>query len=214
MKSDIAKVKIKSIYKKLIKEYPDVRCELDFSTPLELAVATILSAQCTDKMVNKVTPGLFKKFKKPKDYIQADILEIEEAIKSIGLYRSKAKNLKKMMEILHEEYGDVLPSSLEELVQLPGIGRKTANVVLGNGFDIPGFPVDTHVIRLTNLLGFVKTKDAVRIEKEITDLVPAKDWTKLSLLLIFHGRRVCKARTPLCEECVISKDCNFYLRSK
>ena len=214
MKSDIAKVKIKSIYKKLIKEYPDVRCELDFSTPLELAVATILSAQCTDKMVNKVTPGLFKKFKKPKDYIQADILEIEEAIKSIGLYRSKAKNLKKMMEILHEEYGDVLPSSLEELVQLPGIGRKTANVVLGNGFDIPGFPVDTHVIRLTNLLGFVKTKDAVRIEKEITDLVPAKDWTKLSLLLIFHGRRVCKARTPLCEECIISKDCNFYLRSK
>jgi endonuclease-3 len=188
--------------------YPDVHCELNFSNPLELLVATILSAQCTDKRVNIVTAELFKKYRSAKDFAVAPVTEIEKAIKSTGFFRNKAKNLKACCTALVEKFGGKVPRTMDELHALAGVGRKTANVVLGNAFGINvGVVVDTHVTRLSNRLGLTREKDAVKIENELMQLVPQKDWTQFSHWLIWHGRRRCVARRPDCESCEIKKLC-------
>lgn len=201
------KKRISEVIRILRKSYPDVRCALDYTNPLELLVATILSAQCTDERVNKVTPALFKKYKKAKDYAAADPRDIEQIIRSAGFYQSKTRNIQGAARRLVEVFGGEVPRTMEELVSLPGVGRKTANVVLGNVFDIPGMPVDTHMIRLNNRLDFTREKDPVKIETELTRLVPMKDWTEYSHLIIHHGRSRCYARKPDCSACEIFKFC-------
>ncbi len=196
------------VLKKLKKHYPDAHCALKFSNPFELLIATILSAQCTDERVNIITAVLFKKFKKPSQLAKASLAEIEELIRSAGFYKNKAKNIKACCEILSEKYNDQVPANMEQLVELPGVGRKTANVVLGNAFGISsGVVVDTHVTRLANRFGWVKSEDAVDIEKKLNALCPQKDWIMLSHYLIAHGRAVCKARNPQCQDCFLLKDC-------
>jgi endonuclease-3 len=192
----------------LQRTYPDAHCELNFSNPLELLVATILSAQCTDKRVNLVTAELFKKYRSAKDFASAPLAEIEAAIKSTGFFRNKAKNIKACCATLMEKFGGEVPRTMAELHALAGVGRKTANVVLGNAFGINiGVVVDTHVTRLANRLGLTKEKDAVKIEPELMKLVPQKDWTLFSHRLIWHGRRRCDARKPDCGNCEIQKLC-------
>lgn len=188
--------------------YPDAHCALDHKNPFELLVATILSAQCTDERVNKVTPALFKKFPTPQKMAKASLAELEDLIRSAGFFKTKAKNIKSCSQTLVELHGGEIPRSMEELTHLAGVGRKTANVVLGNAFDIPsGIVVDTHVTRLSNRLGWVKTENAVQIERELMKLVPEKDWILLSHLLISHGRAICKARKPQCDKCFLESDC-------
>lgn len=197
-----------TVFKRLSKEYPDAHCELTYSNPYELTAATILSAQCTDKRVNMVTPVLFKKYPDPKSLAGAKQPELEEIIKTTGFFRNKAKSLLGMASGLVQRHQGQVPKTMEELVKLPGVGRKTANVVLGNAFGInEGVVVDTHVGRLSVRLGFTKHTDPVKVEKELMNLFPAKNWTLLSHLLIFHGRRVCVARRPKCEECVLNDIC-------
>ena len=168
--------------------------------------------RCTDVRVNIVTKELFKEFKKPKDYLDKPASKLEKMVQSTGFFRQKAKNIRAAMKLLVEEHGSKAPKTMEELVKLPGVGRKTANVVLGNGYNIPGLPVDTHVTRLCNRIGLSKNTDAVKIEHELNELLDKKHWTLFSLRLIFHGRRVCKARKPNCEECVLTDICNHYLK--
>jgi endonuclease-3 len=180
--------------------YP-ASCALAHTTPLELLVATILSAQTTDERVNQVTPRLFRRCRSAADYRDINPLELEEIIRPTGFFRAKARSLIGMGRVLTEEFGGEVPSSMEQLLRLPGVGRKTANVVLGVAFGVPGFPVDTHVTRLTNLLGMVRTKDPVRIEREVCRMVPALEWSDFSLRLIAHGRAVCVARRPRCGMC-------------
>jgi endonuclease-3 len=188
--------------------YPDARTALDWSTPLELLVATILSAQTTDVRVNSVTPDLFAKYPTAAAYAGADPTELEEAIRPTGFFRNKAKSLQGMARALVEDHGGEVPRTMEELVALPGVGRKTANVVLGNAFSIDeGVVVDTHVRRLSNRLGFTSHKDPEKIEKDLIETVPKKDWTVVSHLLILHGRSVCKARKPACGDCVVNDLC-------
>lgn len=188
--------------------YPDANCELDHSTPLQLLVATILSAQCTDKRVNLVTAELFKKYQTAKDFAGAPLSEIEEAVKTTGFFRNKAKNIKACCAALVDKFGGEVPRTMEELHALAGVGRKTANVVLGNAFGInAGVVVDTHVTRLSNRLGLVKGTDAVKLEQELMKLVPQADWALFSHLLIWHGRRRCDARKPDCANCEIQKLC-------
>jgi endonuclease-3 len=188
--------------------YPDAHCELNFSSPLQLLVATILSAQCTDKRVNLVTAELFKKFRTAKDFADAPLAEIEDAVKSTGFFRNKAKNIKACCTALVEKFGGEVPRTMDELHALAGVGRKTANVVLGNTFGINvGVVVDTHVTRLSNRLGLTKGTDAVKLEQELIKLVPQKDWTLFSHWLIWHGRRRCAARKPDCANCEIKKLC-------
>ena len=188
--------------------YPDAHCELNFSNPLQLLVATILSAQCTDKRVNLVTAELFKKFRSAKDFADAPLAEIEEAVKSTGFFRNKAKNIKACCAALVEKFGGEVPRTMDELHALAGVGRKTANVVLGNAFGINvGVVVDTHVTRLANRLGLAKGTDAVKLERELMKLVPQNDWTLFSHWLIWHGRRRCDARKPDCVNCEIQKLC-------
>ncbi len=182
-------------------------CALTHSNPLELLVATILSAQTTDERVNQVTPALFARMRSAADFAGADAGELEELIHATGFFRAKARSLIAMGQTISDRFQGQVPKTMEELVQIPGVGRKTANVVLGVGFGVPGFAVDTHVTRLTNLLGLVKTRDPVRIEAEICKLVPAEDWTGFSLRLIQHGRLVCVARRPRCELCPMSGWC-------
>lgn len=190
------------------KHYPDAHCALNFTNPFELLIATILSAQCTDERVNKVTPPLFKKYPTPKKMSHAGISDIEELIKSAGFYKNKAKNIKACCQILTEKHGEKVPEKMEDLVELPGVGRKTANVVLGNAFGIAsGVVVDTHVTRLSNRLGWVKTESAEKIEAILNKVCPKKDWIMLSHYLISHGRAVCKARGPSCETCFLIKTC-------
>ena len=186
--------------------YPAV-CALTHSSPLELLVATILSAQTTDERVNQVTPQLFARMRTAADYARADLAELEELIRPTGFFHAKARSLVGMGAVLVEEFGGEVPPTLEELVRLPGVGRKTANVVLGVGFGIPGFAVDTHVTRLTNLLGLVRTRDPVLIEAEVCQMVPPDEWTGFSLRLIQHGRQVCIARRPRCALCALSGWC-------
>jgi endonuclease III len=188
--------------------YPDAHCELNFSNPLQLLVATILSAQCTDKRVNLVTAELFKKYRSANDFADAPLAEIEEAIKSTGFFRNKAKNIQACCRALVEKFGGEVPRTMDELHALAGVGRKTANVVLGNAFDINvGVVVDTHVTRLSNRLGLAKGADAVKLEQELMKLVPQDDWARFSHWLIWHGRRRCDARKPDCANCEIQNLC-------
>ena len=181
--------------------------ELDHTNPFQLLIATILSAQTTDRSVNLVTPRLFELYPTATDLAGADPAQVEALIKPTGFFRAKTRAIIAASRKLVELFGGVVPPRMEDLVQLPGIGRKTANVILGVGFGIPGFAVDTHVTRLTNRLGLVKTKDPVKIERYVTAMVPAEEWTGLSLRLILHGRRICVARRPRCEECVLNDFC-------
>jgi len=188
--------------------YPDAHCELNFATPLQLLVATILSAQCTDKRVNLVTAELFKKYRTAKDFAAAPVAELEEAVKSTGFFRNKAKNIKACCAALVEKFGGEVPRTMDELHALAGVGRKTANVVLGNAFGINvGVVVDTHVTRLANRLGLAQDTDAVKLEQALMKLVPQNDWARFSHWLIWHGRRRCDARQPDCANCEIQKLC-------
>jgi len=197
----------RAIYRILTKTYPDIRCELDFTNPLELIVATVLSAQCTDKRVNTVTPALFKKYKNVKAFAKADIHDIENLIFSTGFYHSKARHIKGLaVKILTDFQGEV-PSTLEELITLPGVGRKTANVVLGHAFDIPGITVDTHFGRLSRRFGWTSEKDPVKVEHIVGALIPQAEWTNLSQRMIWHGRRICHSRKPACGVCPVAKVC-------
>ncbi|AGP31736.1 endonuclease III [Corynebacterium terpenotabidum] len=191
----------------LAEEYPDAHCELDYTTPLELLVATVLSAQCTDKRVNQVTPALFAEFPDAASYAGADRERLEELIRPTGFFRNKASNLIKLGAELTADHGGEVPGTMDALVTLPGVGRKTANVVLGNAFNVPGFPVDTHVGRIVRRLGLTDQTDPVAVEREITAMIEKTEWTMFSHRLIFHGRRVCHARRALCGECVIAHWC-------
>ncbi len=190
--------------------YPDAHCELDFSTPLELAVATILSAQCTDKRVNEVTPALFRRYRTAADYAGADRAELEELIRPTGFFRNKAASLMGLGAALVERHDGEVPNRLEDLVTLPGIGRKTANVILGNAFGVPGITVDTHVGRLVRRWAWTAEEDPVKVEHAIAALIPRPEWTLLSHRVIFHGRRVCHARKPACGACGIARLCPSY----
>lgn len=199
--------RLTAILDRLAATYPDAKVGLDFTTPFELLIATILSAQCTDERVNMVTPALFAKYKGPEDYIAVSQEELERDIHSTGFYRNKAKNIKACCEVLQTRFRGEVPTTLDELVTLPGVGRKTANCVLSNCFDIPGITVDTHVTRIMNLLGIVDTTDAVKIEFELMDLVEPHRWNAMNHLIITHGRRTCVARRPQCGECAIAEFC-------
>ena len=195
------------IYRVLSKSYPNVKCELDYKNPLQLLVATVLSAQCTDKRVNMVTPALFKKYKTAKDFAAAKPKELETIIRSTGFFRAKARSIKGLGEKLTIEFGGKVPNTLAELVTLPGVGRKTANVVLGNAFGIPGLPVDTHVGRLSFRLGLSKSKDPVKIELDLHRVIKEEEWTIFGHRIIEHGRKVCASRKPKCEDCALSDLC-------
>ena len=190
--------------------FPHVYCELDFTTPLELSVATILSAQCTDVRVNQVTPALFAKYPDAWAYADADRTELEEMIRSTGFYRNKANSIMGLGQALVTRFDGEVPNKLTDLVTLPGFGRKTANVVLGNAFGVPGITVDTHFGRLVRRWGWTEQEDPVKVEREIGELFEKRDWTDLSHRIIFHGRRVCHARKPACGVCVLAKDCPSY----
>lgn len=196
------------VFARLKRAYPDAHCELDYETPLQLVMATILSAQCTDKRVNMVTPTLFKRFPTAQALADAQQEELEEIIKSTGFFRNKAKSLIGLGKALVERHGGAVPDSMESLVKLPGVGRKTANVILGNAFrKNEGVVVDTHVGRLSLRLGLTRETDPVKVERELMPLIPREDWTMLAHVLVFHGRRICYARTPKCEICVLSEIC-------
>jgi endonuclease III len=198
----------KKIIAGLQKTYPDAHCELNFANPLQLLIATILSAQCRDKRVNIVTKDLFQKYRSAKDFANADLVELEQAIKTTGFFRNKAKNIQACCRALVEKHGGEVPRTMEELFALDGVGRKTANVVLGNAFGINvGVVVDTHVTRLCNRLGLTKQTDAEKIEQELMTLLPRTQWTLFSHWLIWHGRRRCDARKPDCAGCEIKKLC-------
>jgi len=202
------KTRAKKVVALLKKEYPQSRCTLDFRKPHELVIATILSAQSTDERVNKITPALFKRFKTPKAFAEADLEELMEYIKTAGLYRNKAKAIKGSMQKVVEDFGGEIPKTMEKITTLPGVGRKTANVILGTAFGIPsGIAVDTHVTRLAQRLGFSRHKEPMKIEKDLMELIPEKDWIIISHLLIDHGRKICVARIPKCAECVLNKIC-------
>ncbi|WP_179855024.1 endonuclease III [Actinoplanes atraurantiacus] len=194
----------------LAETHPDAHCELDFTNPLELAVATVLSAQTTDVRVNQVTPGLFAQYRTPADYASADRARLEETLRPTGFFRAKTDSLIKLGNALVERYDGVLPNKLDDLVSLPGIGRKTANVILGNAFGVPGITVDTHFRRLTNRFGWVQEEDPVKIEFQVADLIEKRDWTMLSHRVIFHGRRVCHSRKPACGACTLATMCPSY----
>lgn len=191
----------------LAQAFPDAHCELDFTTPLELTVATILSAQSTDKRVNLTTPALFKRYPSALAYAQADRDELETLIRPTGFFRNKATSLIGLGQALVERFDGEVPSTMEELVTLPGVGRKTANVILGNAFGVPGITVDTHFARLLHRWRWTTDKDPVKIERAAGDLIERSEWTMLSHRVIFHGRRVCHARKPACGVCVVAKDC-------
>jgi len=202
------KARATEVFVRLKRAYPDAHCELDHETPLQLLMATILSAQCTDKRVNMVTPSLFKRFPTAQALADARQEELEEMIKSTGFFRNKAKSLIGLGKALVERHGGAVPDSMETLVRLPGVGRKTANVILGNAFSKnEGVVVDTHVGRLSLRLGLTRETDPVKVERELMPLVPREDWTMLAHVLVFHGRRICYARTPKCEVCVLSEIC-------
>jgi endonuclease-3 len=198
------------IYRTLVERYPDAHCELDFDNPLELLVATVMSAQTTDIRVNMVTPAVFARYRSAADYASADRTELETMIQSTGFYRAKTDALIKIGTALVERFDGEVPRRLEDLVTLPGVGRKTANVVLGNAFGIPGITVDTHVGRLARRLGWTAEQDPVKVEHAVGALLPKRDWTMLSHVLIFHGRRTCHARRPACGACPVAGWCPSY----
>lgn len=194
----------------LAQAFPDAHCELDFTTPLELTVATILSAQSTDKRVNLTTPALFKRYRSALGYARADRAELENLIRPTGFFRNKATSLIGLGQALVERFDGEVPSTIAELVTLPGVGRKTANVILGNAFGVPGITVDTHFSRLVRRWRWTAEKDAVKIEHAVGELIERREWTMLSHRVIFHGRRVCHARKPACGVCILAKDCPSY----
>jgi endonuclease-3 len=203
-----ARQRAPEIYARLSAEYPDAKCALDHRNPYELLVATILSAQCTDKRVNMVTPALFARYPDPDAMARAKPEALEDMIKSTGFFRNKTKSLLGMSTAVTEQHGGTVPATMEQLVRLPGVGRKTANVVLGNAFDLnEGVVVDTHVGRLSNRLAFSRESDPVKIEQDLIALFPREQWTMLAHLLISHGREICDARRPLCEKCVVNDLC-------
>lgn len=201
------KSRVKKIIARLRKAYGPVGCALRHSNPLELLVAVILSAQCTDKRVNLVTPAIFKKYRNVKDYAAADPKTFEEEIRSTGFYKNKTKNILACAKELVARHGGKVPPTMEELVELPGVGRKTANAILGNAFGVPGICVDTHMIRINRKLGLTKHTDPVKIEFDLMPIVPQKEWTDYSHLIIHHGRVRCYARKPDCAHCVINELC-------
>lgn len=201
------KRRVKEIIRLLWGEYPEAQCSLTYRNPFELICATILSAQCTDERVNMVTPALFEKFGTPEKMSRAPLPQIETLIRSTGFFKNKAKSLKEMSVALVEFHGGEVPKTLDELVKLRGVGRKTANVVLGNAFGIPGMVVDTHVGRISRRLGLTKNEDPVKVEHDLMEVVPRESWTDWGHLLIHHGRAVCTARRAYCENCVISRLC-------
>ena len=199
---------IRAITAELRRIYPDAKCSLDFSNPLELLVATQLSAQCTDERVNLVTRDLFQKYRSAEDYATVSQEELEQDIRSTGFYRNKAKNIRAACQLLITNYDGKVPSTMADLLKLPGVARKTANVVLGNAFGIiEGFVVDTHIGRLARRFGWTTHEDPVKVEQDLMRLVPRQDWLDLSHLMIFHGRAICQSRKPLCQQCTLSKLC-------
>lgn len=208
MKNQSIRKRVRNIIRALSKEIPDSTIALIFSTPFELLIATILSAQCTDVRVNEVTKVLFKKYRSPKDYAEAEAKELEEDIRPTGFYRNKAKAIQKCCQELVGRFGGKVPDSLEALVSLPGVGRKTANVILGNAFGIPGIVVDTHVHRVSRRIGLTINDDPVKIEFDLMKIVPKEEWTHFSNLFVWHGRRTCVARKPHCDPCVIRRWCD------
>ena len=197
----------RKICRLLARQYPDAKCALEHENPLELLIATILSAQCTDVRVNLVTPGLFARYPDARAFAEAKLPELEDAIRSTGFFRNKARNIKACCQAIVTENGGQVPQTLEGLVALPGIGRKTANVILGNAFSVPGITVDTHVGRLSRRLSLTEHTDPVKVEHDLMALLPAKDWTLFSHEIILHGRQVCHARKPKCSECVLNGLC-------
>lgn len=205
---DELKTRTRDVIRRLKRAYPDAKCSLNHSNPFELLVATILSAQCTDERVNIVTADLFRKYKQPEDYLKVSPRELEKDIQSTGFFRNKTKSIQGTSKMLTEQYGGTVPHTMDELLELPGVARKTANVVLGNAFEIKsGVVVDTHVTRLSHRLGFTQQKTAEKIEQDLVLIVPKKDWVIFSHLLIAHGRKICKARNPLCDQCPVEKQC-------
>jgi endonuclease-3 len=202
------KQRVEKIIELIEKQYPNAKTALNFTNPLEILLATILSAQTTDVTVNIVTRNLFKKYRTAEDYVNADIVELEQVIHSTGFYHNKAKNLQKCCQLLVEKFHSQVPKTMEELLELPGVARKTANIVLYNAFGITaGIAVDTHVTRLSQRLGLTQQKDPNKIEQDLMQITPKEKWMRLTDLLIFHGRNVCKAKKPHCEVCVLNKIC-------
>jgi len=202
------KKRVRAVLKILHKQFPDSKCSLEHKSAFQLLIATILSAQCTDARVNIVTPDLFKQFPTPRDFAEASLAEIEEAVRSTGFYRNKAKAIQGAARAIIENHKGRIPKSMDAMVKLPGVGRKTANVVLGNAFQNPaGVVVDTHVARITKKLGLVDQKDPNKIEQQLNKIVPKKEWVDFAHLFIDHGRKTCKARAPKCDECPIYKHC-------
>ena len=202
--------KINKILDDLDSLYPDAKAGLDFTTPFELLIATILSAQCTDVRVNKVTAVLFKEHNTPKLILDLGIDGLTKYIKSCGLYKTKSKNIINTCNVLYHDYDSEVPDNIQELMKLPGVGRKTANVVVSNAFDTPAIAVDTHVFRVTNRIGIVNEKDVLSTEKALMRVIPKERWSKSHHLFIWHGRNICKARNPKCEECILNDRCKFY----
>ena len=202
------KQRVRKIIRFLKRAYPDAKCSLNHANAFELLIATILSAQCTDARVNIVTQDLFRKYRKPEDYLKVSAKELERDIRTTGFFRNKTKSIQGTARVLTEQYGGKVPDTIEELLELPGVARKTANVVLGNAFGISsGVVVDTHVTRLSHRLGLSTQKTAEKIEQDLIAIVPKKDWVMFPHLMIAHGRAICKARNPLCAECVVENLC-------
>ncbi|MCH8286015.1 endonuclease III [candidate division KSB1 bacterium] len=206
-KTQVKKDRLKQIIIMLNKEFPDSKCSLNFTTPLELLTATVLSAQCTDERVNKVTPGLFKKYPSPKHFAEVSLEDLGNDIRSTGFFNNKSKSIQNCCIEILEKFDGEVPGNMDDLVSLPGIGRKTANVILGNIFGIPGIVVDTHVKRLSNRLELSENNNPDKIEKDLNEVVPEEKWTHFSHLLIDHGRKTCQARKPLCGQCPINRLC-------
>ncbi len=210
MSQDVFKKKARAVFKGLSSAFPNPRVELDYNNALELLVATVLSAQCTDVKVNEVTKELFVKYRAPEDYAKVAVEEFENDIHATGFYRQKAKNIRKAMQIILAEHGGEVPADMEALTRLPGIGRKSANVILGNIYDIPGIVVDTHVGRVSRRLGLTEEEDPVKVEHALGSLLAKKNWTKFGQIIVLHGRYICKARKPLCDECSVMAQCDYF----
>lgn len=206
------RLRAQEIARILAETYPEAKCSLNFKNPYQLLVATILSAQCTDERVNQVTPALFKVYPKPSELAAAPLEEIEEHIRTTGFFRNKAKSLQGMASQVVENHGGKVPGTMEELHKLPGVGRKTANVVLGNCFNTPGLTIDTHMSRVNQRLGLTKHEDPEKIERDLMDLLPRETWTLYSHRVIYHGRAICQARKPLCERCPVAHLCDYFAK--
>lgn len=209
MSQPVSKKRVQTILTTLREAYPDVKTALKYKTPLEMLIATILSAQCTDVRVNEVTKTLFEKLRTTRDYARISLPELEALIRPTGFFRNKAKNIQACCRTLVEKHGGKIPANMQDLVALPGIGRKTANVILGSAFGIPGIVVDTHVKRLSQRIGLTKEKDPVKIEFDLMPIIPKKDWIDFSHQLIWHGRKVCTARKPRCLGCPLLALCDY-----